>query len=88
VTRLLGLGQHQAAALEPWCANAGPNLLRRAADSGGSRMNFAASVGCWLWWGYATDACYATNRQEIHLSEAKRCSDQAGHLYQKITTET
>jgi hypothetical protein len=26
-------------------------------------------------------AHYETNRQVIHLSKAKRCSDQAGHLY-------
>ena len=27
-----------------------------------------------------TAARYATNRQGIHLSKAKRCSDKAGHL--------
>lgn len=26
-------------------------------------------------------AYYETNRQVIHLSKAKRCSDQADHLY-------
>ena len=29
-----------------------------------------------------TAAHYATNRQEIHLTEAKRCSEQPDHLYQ------
>jgi len=49
-------------------------------------MNFAAFVGLSLRSGYAllrddpTTACYANNRQGIHLTEAKRCSDQADHL--------
>jgi hypothetical protein len=30
-------------------------------------------------------AYYETNRQVIHLSKAKRCSDKAGHLYPTTT---
>jgi hypothetical protein len=51
-------------------------------------MNFAAMVGSSLP-GRATPflrndptmAHYETNRQVIHLSKAKRCLDQADHLY-------
>jgi hypothetical protein len=49
-------------------------------------MNFAASIGLSLRSGYAAlrnspmMAYYETNRQVIHLSKAKRCSDQADHL--------
>jgi hypothetical protein len=49
-------------------------------------MNFAAVVGSSLRSGYAllrddpTTARYATNRQAIHLTEAKRCSGEADHL--------
>jgi hypothetical protein len=50
-------------------------------------MNFAATVGSPL--GPATPslstdltiAYYWTNRRVIHLSETKRCLDQAGHLF-------
>ena len=49
-------------------------------------MNFAAASGSPLRSGYAllrddpTAAHYATNRQGIHLTEAKRCSEQPDHL--------
>ena len=50
-------------------------------------MNFAAIIGLSL--GRATPdlrnspmmAYYETNRQVIHLAQAKRCSDQADHLW-------
>jgi hypothetical protein len=31
-------------------------------------------------------AYYETNRQVIHLSKAKRCSDQADHLSASVAT--
>jgi hypothetical protein len=49
-------------------------------------MNFAAVIGSSLQSGYALPARrpmtarYATNRQGIHLTDAKRCSEQADHL--------
>jgi hypothetical protein len=49
-------------------------------------MNFAAAIGSLLRSGYAllTQRPMAANdeinRQEIHLSKAKRCLDEADHL--------
>jgi hypothetical protein len=49
-------------------------------------MNFATSIGLSLRSDYARPAqqpdlaYYETNRQVIHLSKAKHCSDQADHL--------
>src|SRR3954471_13456493 len=51
-----GFLQYQAAALEPWCADTRPSLLRRDTKVGGSGMNFAVAVGSPLRSGYALPA--------------------------------
>ena len=33
-------------------------------------------------------AYYETNRQVIHLAQAKRCSDQADHLFYSLTAQS
>jgi hypothetical protein len=77
--------QSQASAFEPKRADARSRLLRPPAAARGS-MNFAA--GFRRHSGRATPSRRATpkpahhigNRQSVHLSRAKRCPDEAGHL--------
>jgi hypothetical protein len=66
-------------------SDAGSSLLRLSTAGRGS-MNFAVVFGASLWSGYALPACHPekgipdSNRQRFHLSSAKTCPDEAGHL--------